>query len=396
MASSMIWLGTQEHSEWVPCVDVGAVTSRTGWIATGSFLNGGAYQQKSTTGHKEYQYGWQRKDRDALRFITDLSNDVHGTGLIHWSPPESMDRNVLPVYHSIPRMAANEGSDSPSLIPGYRPALLSTPNNLNPGLPAKSAGYKILNEPYVNPGQSIYIAIPPGYTLHFGAKGTARGSACFRVLKLDRTGQVVEYSDLSLLDYDTNALTNLAVRGAQYGGVRIFLTRSTRDEASVTLSGLLAQILPDGEPAPVGQFYSGDGHSGCRFSSWPGMSLPGRIADKMGLGLTAQFTEVGAWEREPNETENDMSSLFSMIARDPELILYGPISRDTDQAPLSFAVRWPDGVQGRYTALAKNSTWPHLVDSWQITYGDVRTYLQPRITRNEKSVIINAPEIVVS
>jgi hypothetical protein len=285
----MMWLGTQEHAEWVPCVDVGAVTSRVGWMASGSFLNGGAYQDKSTTGHKEYQYGWQRKDIDALRFITDLSNDVHGRGLIHWNPPEAMDRNVLPIYHSIPRMAAEIGSDSPSLIAGYRPLILSTPRNINPGLPAKSAGYKILNDPYVNPGQSIYIPIPPGFVLHFGAKGSSRGSACFRVIKFDKAGHIADYENVYPIGYSTDALTNLEVAGSEYSGVRIFLTRSTTDESTMLLSGMLAQILAEGTPAPVGQFYSGDGHSGCRFSSWPGMSLPGRIANKMGVALTAQL-----------------------------------------------------------------------------------------------------------
>lgn len=388
-----IWLGTQERSEFVPCVDVGASNARVGYVESGSFLNGGAFAEKSTTGHKEYSYGWHRKDRDALRFILELASDVHGTGLIHWNPPEALDRNVLPAYFSAPRLAANPRSDSPSLIPGYRPLILPTLANVN-NLPGRSAGYIIDSEPYVNNGRSIYITVPPASVLHFGYKGQPRGSATFRMVKFDRNGYAYSYVDVKPTPYDDPKLTNVEISGDDCSGVRVYLTRSTYDESSISLAGITAQILDKGAPAPIGRFYIGDGHSGCRFKSWPGTSLPGRIADKMGLGLTAEFIEVGAWETDANETENDVSSYFATLARDPDELALGPIQRNADGAPLSYDVRWPDGVLGKYTSLVINDKWPWLVDSYQLTYGGVRTFYQPTLTRNAESLVINAPEIV--
>lgn len=388
-----IWMGTQERAEFVPCVDLGANASRVGFIDNGVFLNGGAYSEKSTTGHKEYSYAWHRKDRDALKFILELSNDVHGTGLIHWNPPEAMDRNVLPSYFSAPRIAANKYSDAPSFLRDQRPLLVNTPNNVNE-LPNKSAGYRITSDPYVNPGQSIYIPIPPTSVLHFGYKGVATGSAIMRMIQFDKRGQVGAYTDVTPIDYLSPTLTNAVVFGTEYSGVRIYLTRWDERESSMILSGLTAQVIPISSPNPTGRWSLGEGHSGCRFKGWPGMSLPGRMADKMGLGLTAEFIEVGAWETDANETENDVSTLFATLARDPDQLVNGAIARNVDGAPVSFNVRWPDGVKGVYTALTINSQWPYLVDSYNVTYGGVKTFFQPPVERDSNSLIINAPEIV--
>lgn len=95
----------------------------------------------------------------------------------------------------------------------------------------------------------------------------------------------------------------------------------------------------------------------------------------------------------PGSGGGDVTSLNTVIARDPSLIWVGPITRDSNGAATSAAVVWPDGTTGTYTALVLSTTFPGVVDSWQITHGTV-TYTQPTVTRDATGLIIVQPAIV--
>lgn len=96
---------------------------------------------------------------------------------------------------------------------------------------------------------------------------------------------------VSLLSSDTTQLTNFTVTNP--GGVYISFWGS----GTLTLSGMVAQVLPIGTPAPTGAFISGRGHSGCRFA--PGSPTEQGYSALAGLdykSLTANLIETGAWE----------------------------------------------------------------------------------------------------
>jgi hypothetical protein len=89
---------------------------------------------------------------------------------------------------------------------------------------------------------------------------------------------------------------------------------------------------------------------------------------------------------------------YAQLAKDPDTLVIGAITRDSNGAALSAAVSWPDGVLGTYTALTVSIAFPGAVDSYSVTYGSptLRTYTQPLITRDASGTPIVVPAIVIS
>lgn len=90
-----------------------------------------------------------------------------------------------------------------------------------------------------------------------------------------------------------------------------------------------------------------------------------------------------------------VSSQNLALARTPEVLIVGTITRDVNGAPTSAAVAWPDGTTGVYTGTA-SVTFPGSIDAYTITYGTTRTYTQPAVTRDAAGNITAQPAIVIS
>lgn len=86
------------------------------------------------------------------------------------------------------------------------------------------------------------------------------------------------------------------------------------------------------------------------------------------------------------------------LAKNPELLISGAITRDANQAVTSAAVVWPDGTPGTFTAESLSSAFPGAVDGYRITYGNpaTKTYTQPTLSRNAAGAATAVPAIVVS
>lgn len=89
---------------------------------------------------------------------------------------------------------------------------------------------------------------------------------------------------------------------------------------------------------------------------------------------------------------------YPILARNPELLLTGAVTRDANGAATSAAVKWPDGSVGTYTATTLSTAFPGAVDGYKITYGNpvTKTYTQPNVTRNAAGAVTNVPAIVVT
>ncbi|WIV32244.1 hypothetical protein QN084_06435 [Paenarthrobacter sp. R1] len=99
-----------------------------------------------------------------------------------------------------------------------------------------------------------------------------------------------------------------------------------------------------------------------------------------------------------NDLENDLEAALLALARTPEALFSGAITRDTNGAPISAQVKWPDGVAGVYSGTA-SVTWPGAINSYTITRvgSPTRTYTQPAVTRDSSNgAITNRPDITVS
>lgn len=91
-------------------------------------------------------------------------------------------------------------------------------------------------------------------------------------------------------------------------------------------------------------------------------------------------------------------SMFKSLVRNPDSIIVGSVTRDTNGAATSAAVVWPDGSAGTYTALVLSTSFLGAVDSYRITYGSpvTKTYTQPSVTRDSDGAVISVPAIVVT
>lgn len=96
--------------------------------------------------------------------------------------------------------------------------------------------------------------------------------------------------------------------------------------------------------------------------------------------------------------EQDLAKALYQLARDPEQLFAGAITRDIDGAEISAVVKWPDGVDGNYAGTASLS-FPGSISSYTVTRvgSPTVTFTQPAVTRDPVSgLVTNRPEITVS
>lgn len=99
-----------------------------------------------------------------------------------------------------------------------------------------------------------------------------------------------------------------------------------------------------------------------------------------------------------NQLETDLEAALLALARDPEQLFAGAITRDTDGAPISAVVKWPDGVDGNYSGTASVS-FPGAISAYTVTRvgSPTVTFTQPAVTRDATTgLVTNRPPITVS
>lgn len=86
-------------------------------------------------------------------------------------------------------------------------------------------------------------------------------------------------------------------------------------------------------------------------------------------------------------------------AANPDTIVTGTITRDSNGAATSAGVTWPDGTTGTYTADTVSTAFPGAVDAYHVTYGSpvTKTYTQPAVTRDPSTgAVTNRPALTVA
>ena len=130
----------------------------------------------------------------------------------------------------------------------------------------------------------------------------------------------------------------------------------------------------------------------------PASTVPGPpgapgVADDASMAAIAN-SETSAFRGALNATY----ASFANLARNPDLIIAGAVTRDANGAATSAAVVWPDGKPGTYTATTLSTAFPGAVDAYTVTYGSpvIKTFTQPAVTRDATGAATNVPAITVS
>lgn len=280
----MMYFGTKERSLWVKAPAPGAGFGAVGFSDSIRYMNGGAGFRNSVNSHMEYDMSWGSITRDEVAQIEDYAYGLYGDGLIHFLDPIAMDRNLFNVGWASPKIGAEDGIP---LAGTSRPTRVLI-GDLSLSYPLYAAQYNVTT---ATPKRSFYCPIPLGYTAWIGAHGTvsAKGLVVQPMFGTSNAGAVVSVP--------VTAVTNTTRFGASVDGTGsvngISISIDTTATQTITLAGLMLQVLPTGTTPGLGGFISGRGNSGCVFDGKLNVlpySIPGES-----MGMTAKLVEVGDW-----------------------------------------------------------------------------------------------------
>lgn len=284
--SRLMLMGPRGNEQWVPVPAFNADFSKVGFSAGSEYINGGASQRNSAASHKVYNMAWNLAKRDTLRPVTDLSDGVFSdspTDLIYFTEPMAMDKNCLPQQWAFPAQAA---FDAPILNGRKRPLTVPTPANPH-SYPRRSATYRVVEGA---PRKKLYLPITPGHTAWVGVHGLAESGTAGVYVTPTRRGIPAALSHiLPMMGVMEDVRMNMSYSGAEYDGIELEIAGA----GSVTLTGLMVQMLPFGVTPEPGGFISGQGNSGCQFRGKPAQTAYSAKLDR--VGMSAVLVEVGDW-----------------------------------------------------------------------------------------------------
>ena len=260
---------------------VNVPSSKQGYFNKVDFLNGGSSIRRSTAAHKNYTMTWNLIERDEARTVLDLADGIYGNGPVYIHDPISADRNVLPQWWATPAQGLYDGLPLNNAARGE--AVVTPANTL--GFPVESVRY------VVDAGltRRVWIPIPPGHTAHVGAYGfDGTGGTVVATPSVDALASGTPVT-LTLLDLTDNSRFNETFDSLLYDGVELSLGGA----GTLTLSGILVQVLETGVTPEAGGFISGQGNSGLQFVSQPTYTPYSAALDK--VGVVAEFAEYYGW-----------------------------------------------------------------------------------------------------
>lgn len=283
MNEHKMWFGNRAYMQWVACPEVGADYNASAATRSGKYLNGGAFHRRSLSAAKTFGLSWSLTSRDTVRKITDYFEGVYGDGLIYWSDPFTMDRNVLPQSFATPALGGHDavildGSET-------RPQIVPTDAN-QLGYPSDMAIYEVSPTAQV---RTQYVPIPPGHAAWVGAHGVPSAGGV-SVQKTSGTSSQGAPVIIPVAPLDSPLVAHQFPATGANSGIEVSLQKG----ATVGIAGLIVQVLPAGvQPTQDRTFISGQGASGCEFSDAPAKEAYSAAMDL--VGLSAELVEVGQW-----------------------------------------------------------------------------------------------------
>lgn len=267
-----IWFGTEEKMRWIRCPQIDADVSAVPWSEDGVFLNGGGWARSSSVAHATTGYNWAVLDHEEWSAIRAIFGGAYGPGPYYFTDPGAGRTNLMPQYISAPRHMTETGN--PSF--GGAPTLVTTPAN-DQDYPTQGATWSEVPQP----SNTFAFMVPPGFTLHVGAKGSATGTAQLR-------GNA---TNIPLLPVATPQRFSQQFAGGA-NGTRVDI--GLGGTGSITLYGVMAQLTPTGEAPSTGPYLHGVGHSGMALSGAPEFIENNAATGR--YSAYVQLKEVGAWE----------------------------------------------------------------------------------------------------
>lgn len=277
------YIGTRERMFQMRAPSVNMPSSKAGFQNDLNFLNGGASVRRSVTAHKNYVMTWNVLSRDEGRIILDLADGLYGLGPIYWLDPLAANRNMLPQQWASPFQGTADGL---SLNNGPKPQRVRTVAN-SLGFPIASARYEVATPNT----KRVWVPIPEGHVAHVGVFGQEVTNGKMFAIPTRADGVAVQPVELTLMSVNDDSRFNKSFASSDgFNGVFLRLGGS----GFITLSGMMVQVLPEGQTPESGGFISGQGHSGARFTEQPAYTPFSAALDQ--VSVVATFVETESWE----------------------------------------------------------------------------------------------------
>ena len=275
------YMGTRQSMVEITAPSVNMPSSKSGYFNKIDFLNGGSAIRRSVASHKNYTMTWNSLGRDEARTILDIADGVYGPGPVYIHDPIAADRNVLPQWWATPSQG---GYDGLPLNNGVRGEITQTPANTL-GFPTESIIYTV----ELGQTRQVWVPIPAGHRAHigaFGSNGTGGTVVATPTINSITNGPPVTLTLMSVTD---DSRFNQSFGAATYDGVLL----SLGGVGTVTLSGIIVQVLEEGVNPPAGGFISGQGNSGLQFIGQPTYTPYSSAIDR--VGVVAELSEYYGW-----------------------------------------------------------------------------------------------------
>lgn len=282
MANYYMWFGTRDYMTWVPCPAINMPSGKESYQTNAQYLNGGQFVRNSTASAKRYSMSWGSLSRDEARPILDFADKIYGTGAIYFTDPFTAAYNVLPQWFASPSQGLDDGIP---LNGGVRGTEAATAANGN-GYPVKSINYNITSGAKTVP---VWIPIPPGYTAWVGVHGVDGTGGNVQVKPTTGATTYGTTTTLTMLPVTSTTRVNASFAGGTFTGIEIALGGT----GTVTLSGIMVQILANGVTPVEGGFISGQGNSGCSFVSQPSYVPYSAALDRLNMNI--ELVETEGW-----------------------------------------------------------------------------------------------------
>ena len=287
-----VYFGNAIKQLWIPAPKTGLNAPTAGYFSDAQLLSGRAFIKRSKANHRRFSPAWvgplnAASVNDSLHTVKDYFDGIYGDGPFYWLDPFAIDSNLLAPNWASPMLTQNGWASISSVGTA---SLVDTESN-NRNYP-----YKALRLTFGSTVQEstekFRIIIPEGYKLHFGWHGERNsGDATFILRCHDRdTGTTTDVTSQPL-SVTTGIRTNTQVNGNTYSMVDIIVKNPSASASVIDVSGIIAQVLPETDTVPQGDFISGRGTQGLLFSSAPSITyISARINDGY-VELAADFVE---------------------------------------------------------------------------------------------------------
>jgi len=301
--AKQLWFGIPtKKMQWVPAPLAGAQSSNVGYVESMSLENGGAAIARSASFHKQYEFEFNAPLRgsEGLNVFNKFASGFYGEGLIYFADPYIFEQNLFPAHWASPGLVELGWPDIYYQATGYTvPVFADTASN-SYNQPLRTMQQVVTTggtTPNARSYSSCIIAVPPGYTLHFGWSGSVSGSGRVYYRTIDSSGAYGTPTAITALSATSSTRMNTTVASTSAVAVQFYLGSTDGSFGQVAITSMMAQLHTTGvSPTLTGEHSPGEGHTGLLFADEARVETY-QYVNPPRKALATTLVEVGGWRR---------------------------------------------------------------------------------------------------